>query len=352
MGNDLPLTNLDLTQFFNSGGFGVQLFFLLSGFLLTTTESRRYANGTGSVRAYARRRFLRLAPAYYLALVCALAFNLRQGSYHPAINPNLDLLIYLSFLHGLTLGTQSNLDPAYWSLTCEVVFYVALPFLLLNALRLRVRLILYALSLVLAGALYYWYAVTTDIELRFYLIFHPFIHLHLFLAGSLLATVAERRARGRALRLPAVTGDLLLILALICITFNAYINHHQPAAVVITRLGGELFVVIGFAAYVIGSPILRRVLALPGLVGLGRISFSVFLFHGLLMALADRAGLVRLLHAWAAAGVPHLALFCLYMAATLLVSVPVCTIIYRKVEVPGMRGFRRAQVVPALASGA
>lgn len=350
LGNDLPGTGLDLTQFFNTGGLGVQLFFLLSGFLLTTTEGRRYAEGRGSVPAYALRRVLRLAPAYYLALACALVWNLGRGTYHPAINPGLDLLIYLSFLHGLTLGTHSNLDPAYWSLTCEVVFYALLPLLLLYAPPWRVRLILYILSVALAAALYHAYAVSGDIEVRFYLLFHPLVHLHVFLAGSLLAGLAARRAQGRGPALPAISGDLLLALALFCITVNAYVNHPQPWAVAASRLGGELFVALGFAAYVIGSPILRRILALPGLAALGRISYSIFLFHGLLMGLADRAGSVDLLHRWAAAGVPHLALFCLYLAATLGASAAVCSCTYRWIEAPGMRGFRRARMAPAMAA--
>src|SRR5579871_3871797 len=104
MGNDLPILNLDITQLLNSGGLGVELFFLLSGFLLTTTESRRYAAGKGSVRAYSLRRVLRLAPAFYLALTIRLAYTLWQQTYHPGINPALDMLLYLSFLHGLAYG--------------------------------------------------------------------------------------------------------------------------------------------------------------------------------------------------------------------------------------------------------
>jgi peptidoglycan/LPS O-acetylase OafA/YrhL len=341
MGNNLPLLNLDITQFLNTGGLGVQLFFLLSGFLLTTTETRRYARGTGNLGGYVRRRFLRLAPAYYLALALALVFALWNHNYHPAINPGLDLAIYLSFLHGLTLGTHSVLDPAYWSLACEVVFYASLPFVLRFAGPLRVRLFWYAGTLILAAGVYIWWATVGSVEMRFYLIFHPFAHLHLFLAGSLLAGMAERRARGGGWSVPAGTGDFLLLLALTGITLNAYINDPAPAPQVVSRLGTETLVAVGFAAYVLGSPLLKAILALPGLAALGRISYSIYLFHGLLMGLAEKAGSVRLLHQWATAGVPHLALFAVYMAATLLVVVPVCTLTYYWVELPGMRGFHR-----------
>ncbi|HVC81444.1 MAG TPA: acyltransferase [Chloroflexota bacterium] len=342
MGNNLPLINLDITQFLNTGGLGVQLFFLLSGFLLTTTETRRYAGGTGSLGTFARRRFLRLAPTYYLALTLALLFALWNHDYHPALNPGLDLAVYLTFLHGLTLQTHSNLDPVYWSLTCEVVFYAALPFVLRFAGPLRVRLLCYAATLILAASVYFWYASESNVELRFYLIFHPFAHLHLFLAGSILAVVAERRARG-GWSLPAASGDFLLLLALTGITLNAYINHLPPSGQMVSRLGTETLVGVGFAAYVVGSPMLKAILALPGLAALGRISYSIYLFHGLLIALAAKAGSVRLLHHWAAMGVPHLALFTLYMAATMLVVVPISTLTYHWIEQPGMRAFRRVR---------
>ncbi|HVA91625.1 MAG TPA: acyltransferase [Chloroflexota bacterium] len=341
MGNNLPLINLDITQFLNTGGLGVQLFFLLSGFLLTTTETRRYASGTGNLGDYVRRRFLRLAPAYYLALCLALVFALWNNIYHPAMNIGVDLALYLTFLHGLAFGNHSDLDPAYWSLTCEVVFYAALPFVLRLARPLSVRLLWYAATLGLAAGVYFWWATMSSVELRFYLIFHPFAHLHLFLAGSLLAGLAERRTRGRGLSLPAASGDFLLLVALAGITLNAYVNNPAPLAQVVSRLGTETLVAVGFAAYVLGSPLLKAILALPGLAALGRISYSIYLFHGLLMGLAEKAGSVRLLHQWAAEGVPHLALFTLYMAATLLVVVPVCTLSYYWVELPGMRAFRR-----------
>jgi len=343
MDNNLPLINLDITQFLNTGGLGVQLFFLLSGFLLTTTETRRYAGGAGSLGGYACRRFLRLAPTYYLALALALLFALWNHDYHPALNPGLDLTIYFTFLHGLALGTHSNLDPVYWSLTCEVVFYAALPFVLRFAGPLRVRLLWYAATLVLAAGVYLWYASESNVELRFYLIFHPFAHLHLFLAGSILAVLAERRARGVGRPLPAVSGDFLLLLALAGITLNAYVNHLPPVGQMVSRLGTETLVAVGFAAYMLGSPLLKAILALPGLAALGRISYSIYLFHGLLIGLAAKAGSVRLLHQWAAAGVPHLALFTLYMAATLLVVVPICTLTYYWIERPGMRAFRRVR---------
>jgi peptidoglycan/LPS O-acetylase OafA/YrhL len=343
-GNDLPFAGLDITAFLNTGGLGVQLFFLLSGYLLTITESRRAAAGTATLGGYLRRRVLRLVPAYYLSLLIYLALALWRHTYQSSIAPAVDLLSYLSFLHAVVPG-GSNINATYWSLTSEVVFYALLPLLLRYAPGLRLRLVLYLASLVLAGVMYYRYATT----LQFDLLFHPFAHLHVFLAGSLLASLAERRERGARWSLPEGSGDFLLLLALGGLTLNAYLVAHSPAGIIGTRVGAETLVAVGFAGFVLGSRIYRLVLALPGLATLGRISYSIFLFHALAVGFAEQSGAVAWLRERAAAGTPVLLLNACYLAAVLAIVVPAGLLTYTHVELPGMRGFQRARLATAAA---
>src|SRR5438270_10795899 len=68
----IPLLNINLLRVFDLGTSGVTLFFLLSGYLLTWTESKRAHKGNYSLRSYAIRRALRLVPAYYVALTLSL----------------------------------------------------------------------------------------------------------------------------------------------------------------------------------------------------------------------------------------------------------------------------------------
>lgn len=122
----LPVVGVDLTNALISiGPYGLWLFFLLSGYLLTWTEEGRAATGRYSIRSYALRRFLRVAPAYYVAIV-VVAFVT------PLPHSLADIAIHLTFMHSLTRWGLIGLEPVWWSLTAEVFFYALLPLLILR----------------------------------------------------------------------------------------------------------------------------------------------------------------------------------------------------------------------------
>src|SRR4051794_38591497 len=126
-----------------SGGFlAVDLFFVLSAFVLTLPAAR--TGEFGAWGDYAVRRAARIVPAYYVALATALAL------FHPLAGPAADrrpptadaLLAHLSFLqvearliggYDGALGFRGG--PPLWTLSVEVAFYVALPFVVLAFLR-------------------------------------------------------------------------------------------------------------------------------------------------------------------------------------------------------------------------
>src|SRR5262245_11787457 len=109
-----------------AGHAGVDLFFLLSGFLLSLPF---LADGLGgprvSVTTYARRRALRILPLYYVVVVV--------GTMLAAPRNLWDGLPYLFFLNGFP-GMAEPLgyfSAVWWSLATEVQFYAVLPLLLL-----------------------------------------------------------------------------------------------------------------------------------------------------------------------------------------------------------------------------
>jgi len=66
---NVPFLDVDLLDLFRYGSLGVMLFFLLSGYLLTWTEEKRAQRGSYDVLSYAKRRALRIVPAYYASIV-------------------------------------------------------------------------------------------------------------------------------------------------------------------------------------------------------------------------------------------------------------------------------------------
>jgi len=113
----------------NVGQYGVQLFFLISGYILSFVAEND-KNLTAPV--FLAKRFFRLAPMYYFVLmVCFLiGFNEQLESGVNRVELNLTTFLWhLSFLHGLHPDYLRSVYSVMWSLTPEVVFYLIFPFL-------------------------------------------------------------------------------------------------------------------------------------------------------------------------------------------------------------------------------
>jgi peptidoglycan/LPS O-acetylase OafA/YrhL len=107
------------------GFLGVDLFFVISGFLITTLLLReRQRSGAISLRRFYLRRFLRIFPAYYLtlALVAATVLLKRGGGSRDTVHDLPYAFFYLS-----NLVTMTSLLAITWSLSTEEQFYLLVP---------------------------------------------------------------------------------------------------------------------------------------------------------------------------------------------------------------------------------
>jgi len=115
------------------GGFGVTVFFYLSGFLITTLlRTELESTGTISVRNFYMRRALRILPPFYLVLLLATMLTLLQvlpGRLNPGalLAQSLHFSNYWFIWWG-TAGAPAGTVP-YWSLAVEEHFYLAFPLL-------------------------------------------------------------------------------------------------------------------------------------------------------------------------------------------------------------------------------
>lgn len=116
----------------NAGWIGVDLFFVLSGFLITRILMGS-ANSHGYFRNFYARRILRIMPLYYTVVVGAILYQLISGSTaaHHKLEA-LSLLLFFSnfYLAGNGWGFLLNLPlPHFWSLAVEEHFYAIYPFI-------------------------------------------------------------------------------------------------------------------------------------------------------------------------------------------------------------------------------
>jgi peptidoglycan/LPS O-acetylase OafA/YrhL len=132
---------------FPAGNYGVELFFLISGFVIFMTLER-----TRTAADFVVSRFSRLFPAYWMALLVTGAFVYTIGLPQQRLDGR-DLLLNLTMVQQILGG--EHLDGSYWTLQIELFFYVQMLFWFsLGQLR-RIRLIILAwLVLSLASGLW------------------------------------------------------------------------------------------------------------------------------------------------------------------------------------------------------
>ena len=122
-----------IRNFIGANFFGVDLFFVLSGFVLFVPMVRR--GGPGSGKAYAIRRVGRVAPAYYLTILVAAAFRpwVHIFESHDSFFSTTGLA-HLFVVQTPVLGYNPNElgfggAGQVWTLSHEMIFYVALFFI-------------------------------------------------------------------------------------------------------------------------------------------------------------------------------------------------------------------------------
>jgi peptidoglycan/LPS O-acetylase OafA/YrhL len=125
------------------GGFGVTVFFFLSGFLITTLmRMEREATGSVNLPQFYLRRVLRILPPFYLVLLFAVTLTLLgflpgQLEAPPLLAQALHFFNYWHIWQGGE-GAPAGTVP-YWSLAVEEHFYLLFPMLYLAASRRLAR---------------------------------------------------------------------------------------------------------------------------------------------------------------------------------------------------------------------
>lgn len=140
------------------GYWGVDCFFVLTGFLLCGPYLRAIADGTSlpGWRPFAARRILRIYPLYVVCLVLSVA-DLVAHAQAPSL---LDVGAHLLMLHGFIVPYITQINGPLWTMAVDAQFYVLMPIALfaLNALvraqppAARVRSIWYCLAAICAAS--------------------------------------------------------------------------------------------------------------------------------------------------------------------------------------------------------
>lgn len=260
------------------GGFvGVDVFFVISGFLITGIIARELDEERFSLAGFYARRIRRIFPALIvvLALVLVVGWLVMLPSAYAQLGS--DVFASAAFFANIALLLQSgyfDVESAkkpllhLWSLGIEEQFYLFWPLLLMLAARLRLKLFWiaailgtasFALNLLLIG----WNPVAT-----FYL---PFTRAFELLAGALLALGWNQIDKpSGASDWRAATG-----LALIALAVGLFDSHSPfPGWRAALPVAGSVLLLSTPAAW-----LNRSVLASRPMVWIGLISYPLYLWH-------------------------------------------------------------------------
>ena len=120
------------------GWIGVDLFFVLSGFLISGLLFSEYKrNGQIDIQRFILRRGLKIWPAYYVLVIVTAIISMLVAHARGVPFPSHEVAVFAIFVRNFFGNDGFNYLAHSWSLAVEEHFYLMLPLLLLVLLRLR-----------------------------------------------------------------------------------------------------------------------------------------------------------------------------------------------------------------------
>lgn len=273
-----------------NGWLGVDVFFVISGFLITSLLLREKAqSGTVNLRNFYVRRFLRLMPAYWAFLIVALLVNPHhRANMVPAfITSACYMSDYdLAFNWGNILG--SGIETT-WSLSVEEKFYLLWPAIVLF---LGSRSGMAAVTAILACEIFKgWLCYTHAPCLRLMAAFDTHVDEIMFgcLAAQLMSTAKVRALLRTGRGGNACAFALAAVMVWICyasphpkyLTDPAQMTVFFSVVMPVFSAAAALLIMLCAANEKLW---LARVLSIRPLVWMGVLSYSLYLWHPLVMS--------------------------------------------------------------------
>ena len=273
-----------------AGSYGVDLFFVLSAYLITELLLREHATkGSFSISAFYMRRALRIWPLYFTFLA-ATVFVI------PTILPDQQFgPIYIAafaFFVGnwvcAVYGTPFSVASPLWSVSVEEQFYLAWPLSLRFFGINRIKLLAVIMLTI---------ALTTRVFMAAYGFEHPAVWCNTLarLDPIAIGAILAFSLRGRVLQISNELRFLLCGVALAGFLLAArYLDQDGPTSIITYTVTALASVLLLVAVLKTDAPLLR-VPIFSCLVYLGRISYGLYVFHLLALALAAKLSFVPLL---------------------------------------------------------
>lgn len=320
------------------GQYGVQLFFVVSAYTIMLSLDRRSGTDPNLFSNFFIRRLFRIVPVYWFGiLLYTLLYGLDSRSLLPGPEP-WHFLLHVPLLNVLHPATSSSVVPGGWSISLEVLFYLAVPLLLAAITSTKRALMFSALAVVflpvanlilsrLAGPL-----IKVDEHILNGLFWYrfPLNQLGAFAMGFLLFYLSKNQVLKDFLSDRLLNLTLLASLLACCVFLTISKIPFPPKHLIYSVLFCGVGLLLGTCpwAFLVNTP----------LRFLGKISYSCYLLHFLvlkeLLVLQERYSLIL--------SDQHVR-FLVLLLLTILITVPLSWVSYKLIECPAI-GLGRALI--------
>jgi peptidoglycan/LPS O-acetylase OafA/YrhL len=271
------------------GGYaGVDVFFVISGYLITTNILNGLNESTFTIQGFYQRRVRRIFPALVtmLALVYAfgwlvlLATEYRQFGKHVGSGASFISNIILWQESGY-FDTSSAVKPLthLWSLGIEEQFYIVWPLLLWAIFKLRLHILTSTVVLAVVSFGFGLWSLNNDVVGAYYSPINRFWEL---LSGAILAAVMLKRTDGDKANKWQQAGSIVGLILIVFTMFSLDGQSSFPGWNALAPTVGAALM-IGCGPQTLTA---RRIFSLRAIVWVGLISFPLYLWHWPLLTFA------------------------------------------------------------------
>lgn len=270
------ILGIDITSILALGANGVDLFFVISGFCMYYFYANKTTFTYKDFWVFIKRRWVRLSPAFYFATLVYVFVNYKSDMSNVVLPKVFTSIFYLNSL------SPYNAEGFFWSLSPEWQFYILVPFLFIYQLKvgfsktfLTISLFMLALAIISVLSLKSKSDTVTD-----QIIFRYFE----FMSGIIVARIMLFHSFKLSYRW--IWFILFLVLTYVGRIFlSKPILSLSESYYNLFKLTGFTIMCLGFGGIIYlsltSTKWLKLLIGNPMISSLGRVSYSFYLWHGL-----------------------------------------------------------------------
>jgi len=267
-------------QIFKNGFVGVDIFFVISGYLITTIIIKDLINKSFSIKFFFERRARRILPALYFVMIITIPFAWILLNRNELSSYLISLISTTFFLSNFFFwkeipyfASEADFKPLLhtWSLSIEEQFYIFFPFLLTFIYKLNKKLIIYAIGIIFILSLFLCFlGLKKAPNANFYFTFTRIWELSI---GGIVAYLIVYNK----FNISKLSNDILSIFGLLIIIYSIFFANFYSE-----YIPAPFFPTIGTALIIIFAnkdTLVGKLLSAKIFVGIGIISYSLYLWH-------------------------------------------------------------------------